>query len=72
LIPITSTPSKFARIVAALITLFIPGAGPPATRTAIFLGAIVISEFSSMLKPFKTGVNLPINQYNFKGYYFIP
>jgi hypothetical protein len=30
--PRTSTPSSWARIVAALMTLLMPGAGPPPTR----------------------------------------
>jgi hypothetical protein len=32
--PRTSTPERHARIVAAPMTLLIPGAGPPATRIA--------------------------------------
>ncbi len=32
--PSTSTPERHARIVAAPITLLIPGAGPPAQRMA--------------------------------------
>ena len=35
--PMTSMPSSCARIVAALMTLLIPGAGPPPTRIATFL-----------------------------------
>ena len=35
--PTTSMPSSWARIVAALMTLLIPGAGPPPTRIATFL-----------------------------------
>ena len=35
--PTTSTPSSSARIVAALMTLLMPGAGPPPTRIASFL-----------------------------------
>ena len=34
--PMTSTPSSAARMVAAPITLLIPGAGPPPTRMASF------------------------------------
>ena len=34
--PMTSTPSRQLRIVAAPMTLLIPGAGPPATRIASF------------------------------------
>src|SRR5262245_47834805 len=34
--PSTSTPCKRARMVAALMTLLIPGAGPPPTRMASF------------------------------------
>jgi hypothetical protein len=38
------------RIVAALITLFIPGAGPPLTKIANFWGALDIksSPFQSL------------------------
>src|SRR6185436_13202676 len=35
-IPRTSTPCSSARMVAALITLLIPGAGPPPTKMASF------------------------------------
>ena len=34
--PSTSTPCSRARMVAALITLLMPGAGPPPTRIASF------------------------------------
>jgi hypothetical protein len=34
--PRTSTPSSWLRIVAAEMTLLIPGAGPPPTRIASF------------------------------------
>src|ERR1044071_2322694 len=40
--PMTSTPSRFARMVAALITLLMPGAGPPPTRIPSFFGVMAI------------------------------
>src|SRR5580698_8753720 len=39
LMPRTSTLDRHARIVAAPMTLLIPGAGPPATTMASFFGA---------------------------------
>src|SRR5687767_10897767 len=39
-IPMTSMPSTSARMVAAAITLLMPGAGPPPTRIASFLGCV--------------------------------
>ncbi len=42
--PTTATPSRLARIVAALITLLIPGAGPPPTRIPSFFEAVAIES----------------------------
>ena len=36
--PTTSTPSRAQRMAAALMTLLMPGAGPPPTRMATFSG----------------------------------
>ena len=44
--PRTETPSSSARIVAALMTLLMPGAGPPPTRIAMFLCALMVIGFS--------------------------
>src|SRR6185295_14651761 len=48
-IPSTSTPCRSARIVAALITLLMPGAGPPPTRMASF-------SFVTCASPWDRGV----------------
>ena len=40
--PSTSTPERFARMVAAPITLLMPGAGPPPTRMASFSFVIMV------------------------------
>src|SRR6188474_2512392 len=40
--PHTSTPPSTARMVAALIALLIPGAGPPLTRMASLSGLVIL------------------------------
>src|SRR5215831_21024156 len=45
--PTTSTPSSAARMVAAPITLLMPGAGPPPTRIASRLRWLTVSSGSA-------------------------
>ena len=47
--PTTRSPSSRARIVAAPMTLLMPGAGPPPTRIASFLCCSISSFRSSAL-----------------------
>ena len=51
--PTTSTPSSRPRMVAALITLLMPGAGPPPTRIASLLvtATMVAQPFSESRQP---------------------
>jgi hypothetical protein len=55
--PITLTPSSSPRMVAALITLLIPGAGPPPTRIAIFLCWLVMVDLQSAPRRSSSGLH---------------